>query len=78
MNKKALIFGGTGQIGLYLSKFLISKNYKVFITTRLLKKKTKKNIRFLKLQKVKVLTLNCFTKKKINEIIKATKPNEIN
>ena len=29
-NKKALIFGVTGQDGAYLSKFLLNKKYKVY------------------------------------------------
>ena len=37
--KIALITGGTGQIGSYQAKFLLRKNYKVFITTRSIKKK---------------------------------------
>ena len=36
--KKALIVGGSGQIGLYLSKYLLKKNYLVYVTTRNLKK----------------------------------------
>ena len=32
--KKALIIGGTGQIGVYLANQLLNKNYKVFISPR--------------------------------------------
>lgn len=48
--KKALIVGGSGQIGLYLSKYLLKKNYFVYVTTRKLKKKTIKNVNFLGLK----------------------------
>ena len=41
--KKTLIVGGSGQIGLYLSKYLLKKNYLVYVTTKKLKKKTMKN-----------------------------------
>jgi len=37
--KKALIVGGSGPIGLYLSKYLLKKNYLVYVTTRKIKKK---------------------------------------
>jgi len=40
--KKALIVGGSGQIGLYLSKYLLKKNYLVYVTTGNLKKNNKK------------------------------------
>ena len=34
MKKKALIFGVTGQDGIFLSDFLVKKNYIVFGTLR--------------------------------------------
>ena len=59
--KTALIVGGTGQIGLYLSKFLLSKNYLVFITTRKLKQNVIKNAKFLKINnKINFVNLKSF------------------
>ena len=34
MNNKVLIIGGGGQVGIYLAKLLLKKNYKVTITSR--------------------------------------------
>ena len=38
MNKKALIFGGSGQDGSYMCKLLLEKKYKVISVTRNLTK----------------------------------------
>ena len=57
----AIIVGGTGQYGIFTSKLLLSKNYKVIITTRSIKKKLNK----LKFDKNLILQkLNIYNKKK--------------
>ena len=76
--KKALIVGGTGQIGLYLSKYLLSKNYLVCVTTRKLKKNTIKKVKFLGLyKKIKFKNLKSFTIKNIEKIFFQFIPDEI-
>jgi len=76
--KTALLVGGTGQIGLYLSKYLIKKKYKVFITSRKIKKKTIEKLDYLKIKrKVKLLTVKKFEIKKIKKILLFCRPNEI-
>ena len=50
-DKKALIFGVSGQDGAYLSKLLLNKNYKVFGVTRSKNKKNILNLIKLKLEK---------------------------
>ena len=47
--KKALIIGGTGQIGVYLANELLKKKYKVFISSR--------NITPRKINKYKVINI---------------------
>ena len=69
-NKSALIFGITGQDGSYLSKLLLSKNFKVFGTSRKLKKKYP-NFEKLKLNnnKIKIFSLTKTSEDKITKII---------
>jgi len=69
-NNSALIFGITGQDGSYLSKLLLSKNFKVFGTTRKLKKKYP-NFEKLKLNnsKIKIFSLTKTSEGKITKII---------
>ena len=76
MKKKiSIIVGGSGQLGICLSKQLLKKNYKVLITTRnisLTKKKfynINKNIKYLKLDVLKI--------KEVKSLIKSVKPNII-
>jgi GDP-D-mannose dehydratase len=38
-NPVAIIVGGTGQFGVYTSKLLLEKGYKVIVTSRNIKKK---------------------------------------
>ena len=66
--KTALLIGGTGQIGLYLSKYLLKKKYKVFITTRKVKKETLEKLHFLKIRK-KYLYMLTMTLQNILKII---------
>jgi GDPmannose 4,6-dehydratase len=75
--KKALLIGGTGQIGLYLARLLLEKKYKVFISTRKLKARTIKNIKLLKLKKYKIIKLNILDKISTQNIINKIKPDEI-
>ena len=76
--KKALIIGGTGQIGLYLSKYLLSKNYFVCITTRKLKKNTIMKVKFLGLEKkINFKSLKSFKIKNIEKIFSEFMPDEI-
>ena len=70
----AIIVGGTGQYGIFTSKLLLSKNYKVIITTRSIKKKS--NI--LKFDKNLILQkLNIYNKKKIEKLILKFNPDLI-
>ena len=73
-NNSALIFGVTGQDGSYLSKLLLSKNFKVFGTSRTIKKKYT-NFEKLKLDpsKIKIFKLNEFSEKQIAKIINKSK-----
>ena len=70
----AIIVGGTGQYGIFTGKLLLSKNYKVIITTR----STKKKLNILKPNKNLILQkLNIYDKKKIEKLILKFKPNLI-
>ena len=74
--KIALITGGSGQIGSYQAKFLLGKNYKIFITTRGLKKEN--NLKKLKiLNKIKIIKTNLKNKSKVLKLIKKINPDEI-
>ena len=72
MNKKALIFGISGQDGFFLTKLLLLKNYFVYGTTRNLSQK----FNFEK-KLVKLYELNKYNKKNIKTIIENIKPDEI-
>ena len=76
--KKALIFGVTGQDGAYLAKYLLSKNYSIFGTSR--------NFTPAKLKKLKILgidskitktKINLLSQKSIHDTICKIKPDEI-
>ena len=54
---KCLIVGGSGQLGICLSKILLKKKYKIEITTRSIKR-TKKKFKNLGLNKIKLIRLN--------------------
>ena len=76
--KKALIVGGTGQIGLYLARYLLSKNYLIYITTRKLKKKSIKNAKFLGInKKINFKILKSFTIQNIENLFNEHMPDEI-
>ena len=72
MNKKALIFGISGQDGYFLTKLLLSKNYLVYGCTRDLNQ----NFHFEK-KLVKIFEINKYNKKNILTIIENIKPDEI-
>ena len=75
-NKKAIIFGITGQDGAYLADFLIKKNYKVFGVSR--KKNTLINLKKLGCKKkIKIFNLDQNNKSKISRILKNNKFDEI-
>lgn len=76
--KKILIVGGTGQFGFYLTKFLINKNFKIYISTRYLR--SSKVIKLKKLfynKNVNFLKINVINKKNIIKNLKIIKPEFI-
>ena len=76
MKKKALIFGISGQDGSLMAKFLVNKKYKVIGISR--SNKNLKNLKKLKvINKIKVIKLNIFDRKKVENLIKKNKFNEI-
>ena len=66
---KCLIVGGSGQFGICLSQLLLKKKYDIQITTRSVFK-TKKILKDLNINKVKVIYLNILNKKQILKILK--------
>ncbi|MDD2504690.1 MAG: polysaccharide pyruvyl transferase family protein [Bacilli bacterium] len=48
MNKKILLLGGTGAMGIYLIPELLEMGYEVFVTTRKEKSTNKKNLHYIK------------------------------
>ena len=76
MNKKAIIFGGSGQDGSYMCKLLSEKNYKIISITRSLKKVS--NYKKLKINsKVIKKKIDVYNKKKIEKLIFNSKCEEI-
>jgi len=78
MNNKVLIIGGGGQLGIYLAKLLLKKNYKVTITSRDPNKikitQISKNFGNLK---PRIIKLDIFNKKNIYTILKKNKPHHV-
>ena len=76
MNKKALIFGGSGQDGSYKCKLLLEKKYEIVSVTRNLNKKSKH-------QKIKIekgvlrKKINIYKKKEIEKLINSSQCDEI-
>ena len=66
-DKISIIAGGSGQFGVYLSKFLLKKGYKTIITTRNVKL-AKKKIPF-KNKNLVLIKLNVLQKKEIKKLI---------
>lgn len=68
--KKALIIGGTGQIGVYLANELLKKKYKVFVSSRKITPHKKNKFKIINIyQKVNFVKLNLYKKKEIIELI---------
>ena len=71
MKKKiALIYGGLGQNGFLLTKFLLKKKYKIYSIIRT-------DITSRKLKNVKYIKININNYKKIFDLLKKIKPHEI-
>ena len=76
--KIALIIGGTGQIGVYLTKHLLKKDYKVFISTRKITNNKKNKFKIINIyKKINFIKLNLYKKKEVLDLIKKIKPNSI-
>ncbi len=76
--KIALIIGGTGQIGVYLANQLLKKKYKVFISSRKITEAKKNKFKIINIyKKVNLIKLNLYNKKKVKELIKKIKPDNI-
>ena len=78
MSVKVLIVGGSGQIGFYLTKYLLNKkNIEIYVSTR--NKNSLKFKRFIKLipKKVNYIKLNINNKNDIAYNLKKIKPNYI-
>jgi len=76
--KKALIIGGTGQIGVYLANQLLNRKYKVFISSRKITNQKKNKFKIINIyKKVNFVKLNLYKKKEVLELIKKIKPNNI-
>ena len=76
--KKALLIGGTGQIGIYLANYLIKKGYKVFISSRKITNNKKKKFTIIKIyKKINLVKLNLYKKKEALKLIKKIQPNDI-
>ena len=68
-NKKAIIFGISGQDGSYLANFLIKKNYHVFGVSR--KKKIILNLKKLsQKKKIKIFNINQNSEKAVRNLLK--------
>ena len=78
MNKRALIFGISGQDGAYLSQFLLDKNYQVFGTSRDAQLSTFSNLKILGIkEKIQTLSANPADFRSVLDVITKTEPNEI-
>ena len=75
--KIALIFGISGQDGIYLSKLLINKNYTVIGTSRKNRNKISNFQRIGISKKIKVYKINPKNENEVKKIIKLTRCNEI-
>jgi len=75
--KKIALITGSGVLGAYLAKELIKKKYKVYVTSRYLKKNYR-NYDYLKISKrIRFLKLNILSKNEIKKIITKIKPEMI-
>ena len=77
MNKNVNLIIGSGVIGAYLTKLLLSKKDKVIVTSRK-NKKSFKNYEYLKIQnKVKFVKLDVTKTRAIEKVLDKYKPNKI-
>ena len=74
-DKISIIVGGSGQLGVYLSQYLLKKGHKIIITTRNIKL-AKKKIPF-KNRNLTLTTLNVLKKKEIKKLILKYRPEII-
>ena len=74
-DKISIIAGGSGQLGVYLSQYLLEKGYKIIITTRNVKL-AKKKIPF-KNRNLTLTKLNVLKKKEIERLILKYRPKII-
>ena len=76
--KRALITGISGQDGSYLARFLISKNYEVYGTTR-----DAENVSFYRLHalgirdRIQVFSMDVTDFRSVIQVIKAVEPDEV-
>ena len=76
MNKKAIVFGGSGQDGSYMCKLLLQKNYKIINVTRNIKKKF--NHDKIKIKKnISKKKIDIYNKNEIKKLIINSKCDEI-
>ncbi|AFS48157.1 NAD dependent epimerase/dehydratase family protein [alpha proteobacterium HIMB5] len=73
--KKAIIIGGSGQLGISLSQKLLNKNFQVLITTRDVKSAKKKFL--LNNKNLKIIKLDILNKNKIKFLLHQQKPQVI-
>ena len=64
MNKKVLIIGGTGQFGFYLTKLLVKKKFKLYLTTRNVNSSKVAFYKKIFKKKINIFQLNLYKKKK--------------
>ena len=74
IKKKTVLIVGTGMLGAYLSKHLITKNYNIVVTTRKLKFFYTNYLKLKISKKIKFIKLNVQNKKEINKTIKLVNP----
>ena len=73
---KALIFGISGQDGVYLSQFLLNKGYKVFGTSRDIKANNLNNLKKInKKNQIEITSLNLKDFKSVLKHIDILRPN---
>jgi len=75
--KNILIVGGTGQFGFYLTKLLINKNYRIYISSRYPEGPKTKKFKKIKNKKIFFLTINVKSKKNIVKNLKKIDPQFI-
>ena len=76
--KRALIIGGTGQIGVYLANELVKKKYKVFISSRKINNHKKNKFKIINIyQKVNFVRLNLYKKIEVQKLIKKINADSI-